>query len=61
MEGVTAVGMPVPASYRCSYRALSASAISSRIPPERIRESVVQLTHSAAKIAAVTGATAQRG
>lgn len=54
MEGVTAVGMAVPASYQRPYMALSVSAISSRIPPERIPELVTLLKHSTAKIAAVT-------
>lgn len=55
MEGVTAVGMAVPASYQRPYMALSVSAISLRIPPDRIAELVVQLRHTAAKIAAITG------
>lgn len=55
MEGVTAVGMAVPASYQRPYMALSVSAISSQIPPARIPELVVQLKHSTAKIAIVTG------
>ncbi|MBK5206815.1 MAG: IclR family transcriptional regulator [Polaromonas sp.] len=55
MEGVTAVGMAVPASYQRPYMALSVSAISSRITRERIPELVRQLKHCAAKLAAVTG------
>jgi DNA-binding IclR family transcriptional regulator len=54
MEGVTAVGMAVQASYERPYMALSVSAISSRIPPGRILELVAQLRHAATKIAAVT-------
>lgn len=55
MDGVTAVGVAVPASYQRPYMALSVSAISARIPPERIPELVAQLKHSATKMAAVTG------
>ena len=55
IEGITAVGMAVPSSYQRPYMALSVSAISSRIPPERIATLVSQLKHAAAKIAAVTG------
>lgn len=54
IEGITAVGMAVPSSYQRPYMALSVSAISSRIPPERIAMLVSQLKHSTAKIAAVT-------
>lgn len=54
MEGVTAVGMAVPASYRHPYLALSVSAINARIPPERIAELVIQLKRCAAKIADIT-------
>lgn len=55
MEGVTAVGMAVPGSYQRPCMALSVSAISSRIPPERIQALAGQLRRSAAKIAAITG------
>ncbi|WP_411880300.1 IclR family transcriptional regulator [Polaromonas sp. YR568] len=58
MEGVTAVGMAVPASYQRPCMALSVSAISSRIPPERIPALVEQLKRSAARIAAITGSDA---
>ena len=58
MEGVTAVGMAVPASYQRPFMALSVSAISSRIPPERIPALVEQLKRSAARIAAITGSDA---
>lgn len=55
MEGVTAVSVAVPASYQRPYLGLSVSAISSRIPSERIAELVLQLKRSAEKIALVTG------
>ena len=58
MEGVTAVGMAVPANYLRPYMALSVSAISMRIPPERIGELATQLQSASAKIAAIIGSDA---
>ncbi len=54
MEGVTAVGVAVPASYQLPFMALSVSAISARITLERVPELVDQLKRTAEKIAAIT-------
>lgn len=51
VPGVTVVGMAVPARYQRPYMAPSVSAISSRIPPERIPKLASLPKHSAAKIA----------
>lgn len=58
MEGVTAIGVAVPARYDRPYLALSVSAINARIPPQRIPELVSRLRGSADRIAAVTAAAA---
>lgn len=51
MDGVAAVGCAVPAPYGHPYLALSISAVSSRIPPERIESLVGLLTKVTQKIA----------
>jgi DNA-binding IclR family transcriptional regulator len=48
MEGVAAVGMCVPSAYGHPYLGLSVSAISPRIPPERI-EALVELLGKATR------------
>ncbi|MES2976946.1 MAG: helix-turn-helix domain-containing protein [Pseudomonadota bacterium] len=57
MEGVTAVGMAVPATYDRPYLSLSVSAISARIPASRIPELVAQLKQVADRVATVTGSS----
>jgi len=54
MDGVTAVGVAVPSSYERPFLALSVSAISSRIPPERIPQLVSELRLAAKKISGLT-------
>ncbi|MDB5851021.1 MAG: hypothetical protein JWP29_4773 [Rhodoferax sp.] len=58
IEGITAVGIAVPASYGRPFLAMSVSAISYRIPPERVPELVGQLQRTAEKIATITGSDA---
>jgi DNA-binding IclR family transcriptional regulator len=55
IDGVAAVGMAVPSSYRRPYMAISVSAIASRIPQARIPELVDLLKNYTARIAEVTG------
>ncbi|MDB5894148.1 MAG: hypothetical protein JWQ88_1679 [Rhodoferax sp.] len=58
IDGITAVGFAVPASYGRPFLAMSVSAISYRIPPERVPDLVRQLKLTADKIAAITGSAA---
>ncbi len=54
IEGITAVGLAVPAQhYQRPFLAMSVSAISYRIPAERVPDLVFQLRRTAAKIAQV--------
>lgn len=56
IEGITAVGLAVPAlHHQRPFLAMSVSAISYRIPPERVPELVAQLRHTADKIADIIG------
>jgi DNA-binding IclR family transcriptional regulator len=61
IDGITAVGYAVPASYGRPFLAMSVSAIANRIPPERVPELVRQLRRTAEKIAAITGSNAAPG
>lgn len=56
MEGVTAVGMAVPATLGRPGMAMSVSAIASRIPPARIPDLVARLTRATDAIVRITGA-----
>ena len=58
IDGITAVGYAVPASYGRPFMAMSVSAIANRIPPERVPELVRQLRRTAEKIAEITGCNA---
>ncbi|APW40768.1 hypothetical protein RD110_17500 [Rhodoferax koreense] len=55
IDGITAVGMAVPASHGRPFLAMSVSAISYRIPPERVPELVRLLRRTAERIADITG------
>lgn len=61
MDGVTAVGMAVPAAYGRPFMAMSVSAITARIPLERVPELVQLLKQYTGRIASVTTGTAARG
>ena len=56
IEGITAVGLAVPARHhQRPFLAMSVSAISYRIPPERVPDLVAQLRRTADKIAEIIG------
>ena len=56
IEGITAVGLAVPAQHhQRPFLAMSVSAISYRIPPERVPDLVAQLRRTADKIAEIIG------
>lgn len=55
IDGITAVGYAVPAGYGRPFLAMSVSAISYRIPQERVLELVAQLRRTAGKIAGIVG------
>lgn len=52
MQDVTAIGMSIPARYGLPFLAVSVSAISSRIPIERIPDIMLELKRTTARIAA---------